>query len=109
MRSSARLSATVFWLGLHCLMRSLVLLHLFLLGGMGLLEMLCLLGVFLFHRRFLRFAVVLLRGLLVLFLLLILELLVILCLFGSQLVLLLLIFLVGFGIAGVGRSARMRL
>ena len=81
----------------------LVLLHLFLLGRMLLLDLLRLLSVALLHLLFLRLVVVFLSGLLVFFFLLLPEFLVILCLLGSELFLLLLIFLVGIGVAGTGR------
>ena len=61
----------------------LTLLHLGLLGGMFLLDLLRLLSVVLLHLRFLRVVVVFLGGLLVFFFLLLLELLVILRLLGS--------------------------
>ena len=84
-------------------MRSLALLYLFLLSGMLLFELLRLLGVALFHLLFLRVIVILLGCLLVFIFLLLLELLVILRLLGSQLGLLLLIFVVSCGVASVRR------
>src|SRR5580704_9226228 len=91
------------------LRRSLVLFHLFLLGGVLLLNLLCLLSVLLLHLLFLRIVVVFRCGLLVIFFLLLLEFLVILGLLGGQLVLLLLIFLVGCGVASVWRCSFVRL
>ena len=61
----------------------LALLHLFLLSGMLLLDLLRLLSVALFHLLFLRVVVVFRGGLLMFFFLLLLELLVILRLLGS--------------------------
>src|SRR5271154_6874945 len=84
--------------------RGLVLLHLLLLGGVLLLELLGLLGVALFHLLFLLVVVVFLGGLLVFFFLLLLELLVLLVLLGGQLVLLLLVFFVGGVIAAARRG-----
>jgi hypothetical protein len=70
---------------------------------MFLLDLLRLLSVALLHLLFLRLVVVFLSSLLVFFFLLLLEFLVILRLLGSQLFLLLMIFLVGIGVAGTGR------
>ncbi len=94
------------WCGLA---RRLALLHLFLLSGMFLLDLLRLLSVALFHLLFLSVVVVFRGGLVMFFLLLLLELLVILRLLGSQLVLLLLIFLVRCSVAGVWRRELVRL
>jgi len=74
-RSALRLCCT--------LVRRLSLLHLFLLSGMLLLDLLRLLSVALFHLLFLSVVVVFRGGLLMFFFLLLLELLVILRLLGS--------------------------
>ena len=81
-----------------------MLLHLLLLRGVLLFELLGLLGVALFHLLFLLVVVVFLGGVLVLFFLLLLELLVLLVLFGRQSVLLLLVLFVGGVVAAAGRG-----
>ena len=88
---------------------SLVLLHVLLLGGVFLFELLGLLGVALFLLLLLGVVVVFCGGLLVLGFLLLLEFLVILGLPGCELLLLLLILLIGGGFAGIGRRERVRL
>ena len=65
------------------LARRLALLHLFLLRGMLLLDLLRLLSVALFHLLFLRVVVVFLGGLLMFFFLLLLEFLMLLVLLGG--------------------------
>src|SRR3984885_13772594 len=106
MRFSRGRAALRLWCSLG---RRLTLLHLLLLSGMLLLNLLCLLSVALFHLLFLCVVVVFCGGLLMFFFLLLLKLLVILRLLGSQLVLLLLIFLVGCSVARVWRRELMRL
>src|SRR6202451_2427081 len=91
------------------LARRLALLHLLLLSGLLLLDLLRLLSVALLPLLFLRVVVVFRGSLLMLFFLLLLELLVILRLLGGQLVLLLLIFLVSSSAAGVWRRELVRL
>src|SRR5450755_4002329 len=91
--------------GLWGLCRLLMRLHFLCLCCVFLFQLLRLLLVLLLHLLFFRLAGVALGQLLVLFFLLLLQLLVILGLFGDQTVLLLLILLVGFGVASVrGRS-----
>lgn len=80
----------------------LMLLQLLLLLGVVLLHLLGLLLMALFHLLLLRVACGLLGGALMLGFLLLLELLVLLVLFCDQLILLLLILLIEFGITGVG-------
>ena len=88
---------------LWCGFWRLVLFHLLLLSSVLLLELFRLLRVLRFHLLLLRVVVVLLRGLQVLRFLLLFEPLVILRLLGVERGLLLLIFLVGRGVAGVWR------
>src|SRR5271168_1198307 len=82
----------------------LPLLYLPLLGGVRLLKLLRLLSVALLHLLFLLLIVVILDRLLVFFFLLLLQLLVLLGLPGGELVLLLLVFLVGIGVARAWRG-----
>ena len=89
--------------------RRLALLYLSLLVGVFRLELLGLLSVAFLHLLFLLIAVVFLDRFLVLLLLLLLQLLVFLRLLCGELVLLLLIFLVGIGIAGGWRRVLVRL
>jgi len=84
-------------------------LHILVLLGMLLLELLSLLGVALFHLLFLGLAGILLGHLLVFFFLLLLQLLVFLILLGGQLVLLLLILFVRRWVARARRRVLMGL
>src|SRR5271155_4699307 len=89
------------WRGVRGLLAGL---HFLRLRGVLLLQLLCLLLMALLDLLFLCFAGVALGHLLMFFVLLRRELLVILRLFGDQSVLLLLVFLVGPGVAGVRRG-----
>jgi hypothetical protein len=105
-------SIRLFWtflFGFGFFRRRLMLLYLLLLRCMPLLKLLRLLSVPLFHLLFLCVVGIFLRSLLVFLFLLLLEFLVFLILFGGKLFLLLLVFLVRRGIAGVGRRVGMRL
>ena len=105
-------SIRLFWtflFGFGFLRWRLMLLYFLLLRRMLLLKLLRLLSVPLFHLLFLCVVGIFLRSFLVFLFLLLLEFLVFLILFGGKLFLLLLVFLVGRGIAGVGRRVGMRL